>query len=260
MDGRPIMTLPTDSPQRSTCTAILPFHNERDRILPVLAAVYDVDLVSRIICVDDGSTDGASAQVIATFPDVTLLCLPDNQGKAAAVAAGLEMVETSHVLLVDADLRDLRASDLTRALDMILHDTNLDMVLLRRMSAGLHARLLRGDLLFTGERVLKTADLRAVLACQPTGYQLEIAVNAYMIDHGRTVRWAPSSARNILKIEKQHSIHGLMADMWMARSMLSHSGVRGYAYQYLFFAHKRGLSAADTRAQSAALRQRTLLS
>ena len=94
----------THLPQRHECACVVPFFNERDRILHVLDVVTTLPHLTQVICVDDGSTDGTAALVARRFPQVSMLLLHRNSGKAAAVQAAADMVRTSHMLLMDADL------------------------------------------------------------------------------------------------------------------------------------------------------------
>ena len=116
--------------------------------------------------------------------------------------AGVNLVHTSHVLLLDADLRGLVAGEIGLAVSTALAYPEIDMIILRRVKAAIHARVSRGDVLFSGERILKTADLHEVLASNPDQYQIEMAINRSMLQQQKRVYWMPSSARNTLKLRK----------------------------------------------------------
>ncbi len=134
------------------CSCIIPFHNEQGRIFRVLNVATRLNNLTQVICVDDGSTDDTSRQIVLRYPGVTLLRVPQKGGKAAAVRAGADLVHTSHVLLLDADLRGLEAGEISLAVSMALAHPEIDMIILRRVKAAIHARLSRGDVLFSGER------------------------------------------------------------------------------------------------------------
>jgi glycosyltransferase involved in cell wall biosynthesis len=235
----------THLPQRHECACVVPFFNERDRILHVLDVVTTIPHLAQVICVDDGSTDGTTALVARRFPQVSVLLLPRNSGKAAAVQAAADLVRTSHMLLMDADLRGLAAVEIDRAIAAALANPEIDMIILRRIKAGMHARLCRGDVLFSGERIVKTADLLAALAANPSRYQIEIALNRYMLENGKRVCWMPSSARNTLKVQKQGPVRGLAGDVAMVKNMVDYAGVGAYLEQYLFFAREAGEQPRD---------------
>jgi glycosyltransferase involved in cell wall biosynthesis len=201
--------------------------------------------LTQVICVDDGSTDGTAALVARRFPQVSMLLLTSNSGKAAAVQAAAGMVRTSHVLLMDADLRNLAAAEIDCAIAATLANAEIDMIILRRVKAGMHARLSRGDVLFSGERIVKTADLLAALAANPSRYQIEIALNRYMLENGKRVVWMPSSARNTVKMHKHGPMRGLAGDVAMVKNMVDYAGVGAYLEQYLFFARETHRVAAQ---------------
>ena len=131
-------------------------------------------------------------------------------------------------------------AEIEGAVAVALTRPEIDMIILRRVKAGVHAKLCRGDVLFSGERVLKTADLSAALAAQPSRYQIEIALNRYMLEHGKRVCWMPSSARNTLKMRKQGPVRGLAGDVAMVKNMVDYAGVGAYLEQFLFFAREAG--------------------
>ena len=126
---------------RPRCSCIIPFHNEQDRILRVLNVATRLNNLTQVICVDDGSTDDTSRQIVLRYPGVTLLRVPVKGGKAAAVRAGIDLVHTSHVLLLDADLRGLEAGEIGLAVSTALAHPEIDMIILRRVKAAIHARL-----------------------------------------------------------------------------------------------------------------------
>lgn len=69
-----------------------------------LAAIGNlVNQVSRILVVDNASTDGSSS-VVARFPDVQLIPLPENRGPGRARNVGFLEAETDLVLFVDNDV------------------------------------------------------------------------------------------------------------------------------------------------------------
>ena len=86
--------------------ALIPAHNEADRIAATVAATRAVNAVSRVIVIDDGSSD-ATAE-IARQAGAEVLRLDRNLGKGGAMQAGLELVrnDIEAVVLLDADLGD----------------------------------------------------------------------------------------------------------------------------------------------------------
>jgi len=90
---------------------VIPAFNEADYVRPVLEVVRQVAGLTRIIVVDDGSTDGTAEVVRAASsgdPRIQAIRLPGNYGKAAAIVTGIAFSECDLIVLVDADLVGLR--------------------------------------------------------------------------------------------------------------------------------------------------------
>ncbi|MFQ5809554.1 MAG: glycosyltransferase, partial [Armatimonadota bacterium] len=88
--------------QQPNVVAIVPAHNEAERIAETLEAVYRIPEVARAIVVDDGSEDDTAA--VAEGAGAEVVRLPHNQGKGAALEAGLQRADGDIVLLLDGDL------------------------------------------------------------------------------------------------------------------------------------------------------------
>lgn len=82
-----------------------------DRVIPVLNGLKSEDRVIRweILFIDDGSTDGTLAHIMAAHannPAVLGLSLSRNFGKEAALSAGLDHARGQVVIPIDVDLQD----------------------------------------------------------------------------------------------------------------------------------------------------------
>ena len=90
-------------------SVVVPAYNEAKRISSGLAKLVDaVDPTdTEIIVVDDGSTDSTvelATDALRGLPAATVLSLPTNVGKGAAVKAGLVEATGSSIAFVDADM------------------------------------------------------------------------------------------------------------------------------------------------------------
>jgi glycosyltransferase involved in cell wall biosynthesis len=85
---------------------IIPVYNEAATIREIVNRVKKVKLpktTKQIIVVNDGSTDQTKNK-LKSIKDIKLINLPKNQGKGAAIKAGLTKTTGEFVLIQDADL------------------------------------------------------------------------------------------------------------------------------------------------------------
>lgn len=92
----------------ASLTIIIPAYNEARRIGTTLDTVRryvaTTGIDATLVVVDDGSTDGTSHAARAHAPEATVIRLPTNRGKGAAIRAGMATAASAHVLTCDADL------------------------------------------------------------------------------------------------------------------------------------------------------------
>jgi len=183
-------------------SCLIPFYNEAEKVLEVLKVLSKIRKFEQLVAVDDGSNDSASKEIKKHFPEVKLVKLRKNRGKAAAVAAGLKYVGSDYVMLFDADVNNIKPREVRRALrkitkpeiDLIILnkvDPNPDYVLTNKFSV--YSRI---ACVFSGERVLKTKDLKNALSKKPDGYQLEPMINQYIMENNKTAKWVKSSIKH----------------------------------------------------------------
>lgn len=189
-------------PQRKVSCVICAY-NESARISDVLDAVVGHPLVSEIIVVDDGSTDG-TADVVRRFPSIRLLIQNPNQGKSRAFARGVGATSGELIMILDADLRNLTKENVTALIEPILSgsaDTSMSL----RGNSLLVCRFIGLDYL-SGERVMpkemisKHADTIAAL----TPYGIESFLNERIIEE--KLRVAIVRFDNVINMTKRAKI------------------------------------------------------
>lgn len=205
-------------------------------MLHVVESVLKVNSLSKIIVVDDGSTDRKTYRELkAKFPQVTSVRLNTNIGKADAVKEGLKYVNTSHVLLLDGDLTNIKTDELEKAILKISNNLHIDMIILRRVDDITSNAWARQDIVTSGQRILRSFDLRKVFQRDFSCYQLEVAINAYMMKQKKNVYWMPLSIHGPLRIQKWGWKDGLRQVCSAARGYFTYHLVGQFFWQTLFF-------------------------
>ncbi|MCS7311333.1 MAG: glycosyltransferase family 2 protein [Acidobacteria bacterium] len=110
-------------------SVVIPFYNEETNVAPVLNELLEVldGLRARrgwtfeVLCVDDGSSDGTLAEVLAFVrrrPEVRALQFGVNYGQTAALSAGFHQARGEWVVTMDGDGQN-DPQDIPRLLDMM---------------------------------------------------------------------------------------------------------------------------------------------
>jgi glycosyltransferase involved in cell wall biosynthesis len=203
-----------DAKTTATFACLIPAFNESARIGGVLSAVLGHPLIATVLVVDDGSSDGTAA--VARFHGARVLEMTRNGGKTAALAAGIAALETSHLVLIDADLRGLRPDHLTRLVAPV-EDRRADVAISLRGNAPLTWRLIGADYI-SGERVVPRALLPPLLADLPRlpRFGFEVFLNEAILRERLTTAIVPwPDVASPSKAAKRGLVRGLRSDVAM---------------------------------------------
>jgi glycosyltransferase involved in cell wall biosynthesis len=126
-----------DPDPRQLVSIVIPAYNEAPTIAHVLRRVCDLDLRTEVLVVDDGSADDTASvveELTGDLSNVRLLRQPRNQGKGAAVRAGIAASRGDIVVIQDADL-EYDPRDLPKLLAPLLEGV-ADVVYGSRLRGG----------------------------------------------------------------------------------------------------------------------------
>jgi glycosyltransferase involved in cell wall biosynthesis len=160
-------------------TAILPAYNENSLISGVLDVLSQVEILDEILVIDDGSSDSTRDTVVqsaARDTRIRLICHAKNRGKGQAIYTGWKNNHSDILLLLDADLINLKPVQVEALICPVL-DGEVDMT----MGLFRHGRL-STDLShwatpwLTGQRCLRSELLNEVNRSAAQGYGLETAI------------------------------------------------------------------------------------
>lgn len=102
--------LPADVPPPApgSLTVLMPVYNEAATLLRVLERVLRAEVPKEVLIVDDASTDGTREllrkEVEGILPGVRVLYKERNEGKGAAIRAGLSHARGEWIVIQDGDL------------------------------------------------------------------------------------------------------------------------------------------------------------
>tara|TARA_B100001248_G_scaffold262674_1_gene260769 strand:- start:14965 stop:15717 length:753 start_codon:yes stop_codon:yes gene_type:complete len=107
--------------------ALIPVYNERETLPVILEKVTALSQITKVIVVDDCSTDGTSKWLDEySHPKVTIDRLEQNSGKTAAINRAIQLADTEICVIQDADL-EYDPEELKDVLDPIIY-RNADVV------------------------------------------------------------------------------------------------------------------------------------
>lgn len=217
--------------QRISC--IICAYNEAPRIQEVLRAAAKTSVLSEILVIDDGSTDGTSDVVrtvcqdvrqdetLAHAPPITLIRIEQNGGKSKAMASGVARAAGDLCMLLDADLRGITAAHITALAAPVLQGRVDVSVSLRKNSLRIY-RLIGMDFV-SGERLVPTVLLRDTLQHmrQLPRFGVEVFMNNLLIRQClriAVVDWPDVTQAR--KVEKMGFWRGTLSEMRMVLDIM----------------------------------------
>ena len=199
---------------------VIPTYNEEERISNVLKVVEGHPMLSEIIAVNDGSTDN-TAREIRKFKKIRLIQLVKNSGKAYAVKKGVENAKHGIIMLLDADLINLRKRNITELATPVLKG-KADMTLGLRLYplATMIHKLSKVDWL-TGDRCMRREIIESLKIRKNTRYALEVLLNDFIISHNLKIKVVNfKNVTCVYKVEKLGLYSGLKEELKTTKEIL----------------------------------------
>lgn len=222
-------------------SCLITAYNENPRILEVLKAVLQIKNVSEVVCVDDGSSDNTSSVIESNFPMVKLIKHKVNKGKVEAMKTAVNVSKNENLLLLDADLVNLKIQEVERALG-VFENNNLDCLIMLTEADKYNKfirKIFKGTSYVAGDRIIKKEILEKVLLDRTLkNYGLEIAENKYLINNNNNVARFQLSAIDLGKNSKYGFIKGTIGEIKMWRDIFSTAGIKFLLEQRKFFKNK----------------------
>jgi len=158
-------------------SAIIPAFNEAETVGGVVRALEAHPLVDDIIVVDDGSTDSTAERARET--SATVIELESNQGKAPAMAKGVEIARHETIFFLDADLRGLTAETIDALVNPVISGKYDMFVAIRDRRQSVLNKIVYFSPILGGERVLKKSLWSQVPNWCVKSFQIEISLNYF---------------------------------------------------------------------------------
>ena len=185
-------------------SCVIPAYNEAPRIANVLDAVAGHPLLSEILVIDDGSTDG-TREIAAAYDGVILIPLKQNGGKSAAVAEGIRDAAGDLIFLLDADLTGITKESITALIEPVLKG-EADISISLRSNTPIVWRWIGLDYI-SGERVFSKEFIAPLLGGLSSlhGFGLEVYLNRHLLKQRLHIAivWWPTVASAFKHVDGQ---------------------------------------------------------
>lgn len=205
--------------------AVIPAYNEEATIGTVVATLRNVHDIQEIIVVSDGSEDGTAEA--ARSAGASVIELPENMGKAAAMKTGVEATDAQVVLFLDADLMGLQESHVRSLLAPVVEkraDMSIGVFDDGRMATDI-AQMVAPYL--SGQRAVRREILNEVFLENPDvdtlRFGIEVALTRHVKNHGYHVVEVPlEEMSHLMKEEKLGLVKGAAARIKMYYEILKY--------------------------------------
>lgn len=209
-----------------TIGVVIPAFNEGENLRAVLNTVSAIPWFYQIVVVDDGSNDDTyviAKQAAIQDARVQAMRLPENQGKASAMLAGVRALQTDLVVFLDADLKGI-AENHFRELCAPLQNDGCEMAIAVFRHGGLLTDASHlGAPYLTGQRCLhRTLAEQILTPLASTRYGVEMGLTIHAKEHGWRIQkiiWM--GVTHQMKEQKRNVLPGIKSRWQMYSQILA---------------------------------------
>jgi glycosyltransferase involved in cell wall biosynthesis len=200
-------------------TAIIPARDESQTICGVIAPLIAHPLIDEVIVVDDASTDDTAARARAA--GATVISMPENGGKAAAMALGVDAARNDAIFFSDADIIGLSPEMISRIVTPVTSGRYAMYVGIRGRKTYWANRLLHFTPILGGERALRRELWDHVPHDYKKNFQIEIALNFFAKSNGHRMGFeVVRGLSQVIKEKKRGLLPGLRQRLSMIADIL----------------------------------------
>ncbi len=202
--------------------AIIPAYNEERTVAGVIRAIRASRLCQDILVVSDGSTDRTAA--IARRAGARVIRCTENNGKGAAIRAGLSATTAPVLFFCDADLIGLTAAHIRSMVLPVVQDAAA-MAIGFRGEWHLPELVAKMDplLALAGQRAVRRAIVEALAPEDLDGFRVETALNEQCLQKNLPVVYVPlPGVKHVTKEMKWGGVQGFCRRL----AMMGQVGIR----------------------------------
>ncbi len=158
--------------------AIIPAYNEERTIGSVVKVARETPGIQEVVVINDGSVDDTST--VAITAGATVIEMPQNRGKGAAMQIGLQSTDSDLVVFLDADLVGLKPEHIDALLQPVLRGEvamTLGVFGKGRAATDLAQKITP---FLSGQRAIRRQVLRDLPSMDELGFGVEVALTKYI--------------------------------------------------------------------------------